>query len=556
MKIFLFVFSLILIINFSFLSVVFFIDIFIKKRINEYLDIFHKEKLLNIDKKISFIDKKMELDDPKFINLKQEAISFYEDFFVVNNIQFKNKIIIMIKNDLGVMTKIKSNLAIIDEMQMITEKHNLFLTHQYALIEQLNNYYFIYGNIFLNFKDMILFVKETFQINSIELPKKYEIALEELSMDLSKLENDFDFLTTSFFDEMEKTWTKFLILLKEINEYVRIQIDYKIIREFMESYSLFLINPLKENDLFLNLSSNLKRTIFHFFENLQERLELIGQEYEQNNDINFLDESLNNFKKDAEETMNFISNNIRLSNLFQKVNKLISFIPNEVKAKTTLICKELELKQISNQEEIDKLKNLSEEISNQYLKMMNFKKNNFDYLEEKLDLYIEFIDEFKVYNEISFLSTEKIKEFNNDKKMMSIRIEKTNDKLIDCTSKINFMPKVYKNKYEKIINKYTLFIEKLRIKNNDEFTKVDETDLDVLQNWNQTIDQIVQDVYSDLYVIKFIQNSLEILKKHRDDKNELSYFINVIEESFLGGELSSTLRLITKVLKLYDIYEK
>ena len=104
-RIILFVFLIALVTGFSFLFVVFFIDMFIKRKTNQYLEIFRTEKHLNIAKKITFIDKKMELDDKVFINLKQEGISFYEDFFLVNNLQFKNKIITMIKNDFGIMTK-------------------------------------------------------------------------------------------------------------------------------------------------------------------------------------------------------------------------------------------------------------------------------------------------------------------------------------------------------------------------------------------------------------------------------------------------------------------
>ncbi|BDV02572.1 MAG: hypothetical protein HPAVJP_4610 [Candidatus Hepatoplasma vulgare] len=470
-------------------------DDLIKNLNKKYFGIFgHK----NFKKIIKNLEKKQEEYKLKFLNILFELNEINLDY------EIKDNLLILIKNYYGEVKSIINNSEYYNE---------IILTDINVEISNIENEIEILEKIVISEKNIDIFEKK-----SKKLLKKIEelyvqiicyiravdflkVIIPQYDLEIKKIQNDLD----KNFNFIWESWKKDIDLIKKdivsINKIIvedvslkTLQKIYKKISNIIEQILSIILESkkIKSYDLFLNNNSD----------NFSLLIKGIEKEY---------DKSVSDINKYFFENKETKAKN--LNNIFSKIENLY--------------------------------KNFLEKKQNDYQNIFS-KEIYFDFL-TILDLTKEFFSELnKIILDIKLVIEQK----NNINKILY----QMNNSLLKSEIKMNYLPEkikfVKEQEFQKFQSKVSDFIEKYK----DNFFIIANEENTSLKYENTNIKLFYNEINSITYLYQYIENLIVILNKYRENK-KIDKLIDLVENNYIQGNLSESLRMANKIIELYKIYE-
>lgn len=452
----------------------------------------------NFKKIIKKLKKEQEEYKLKFLNILFELNEMNLEY------EIKDNLLILIKNYYGEVRAIINNSNYYNE---------IILTNINKEISNIENEIELLEKIVIKEKNIKIFEKDSKKL-LIKIEELYfqvicyiralnflKIIIPQYNLKIKEIQNysnnNFNFLIETWKDDIDFIKEDISSIKKELSEDFNLKVLQKIYKK---------IDLITEKIILIIFESKKIKNYFSFLNDYSNNLSILIKGIEKE-----YDKSINDINKYF-----FGNKEIKAKNLNSIFLKIESSYRNF-----------LEKKQ-------DEYKKYSpKEIYTDFLETLNLTKDFFSEL-NKIILDIKILIEQKNnINEILY-------QMNNS-------LLKTEIKMNHLPEKIKF---VKEQEFQKFQSKVSDFIERYK----DNFLIISNEENTSLKYENANIKSFYKEINSVTYLYQYIENLIVILNKYRENK-KIDKLIDLVENNYILGNLSESLRVANKIIELYNIYE-
>ncbi len=534
---------------FSYILFVFLFDIKVRLKIKKYINFIDYDDAFNFDNKINSINEKISSSNDIFSSFKDDAVSFFDDIYMPSKIIFKSKLNDLIKNNhFSFFNQINANKKI-DELENLLKKNNVYIEKQNYLIEKIYDYFNNSSEVFIHLKRAISKTKKRFNQSNVDIPSEIFVVLESSNNRIYKIEKKYSFLTSEFgisIDELKNKLDKNIDIAENfLNSYLNIELMKSLIPFLEENIDYTKTKMIGSYPTFSMQLSSIKDNIYYLKSDIQKNY--------------IVEANIENLIKTTYEKIESLlinySNEYRFKKLVDENLSQISYVPRELDIRNSTLVSELKNKQLLNyQDQVEKIHMISDNINKNYAAIMSFRNQTLLKYSDYAKLFKKFFESLEEYLQYTNQVANQINSFNQTKKNITETLSQISIELLDCEWKLKQLPDIYKQKYTKLIENYSQktneYIKNYKTKevlfHRDDYEKV--------LNFLYIINSLKANIYTDIYLIKYIEESILNLNRFKTLSEELTNYISEIESLYFSGDINTSLRLIVKVLDLYEIY--
>ncbi len=534
---------------FSYLLYVLLIDMKVRLKIKKYLNFIKYNESFNFDSKIQSINEKISSNNEIFTSFKNDAVSFFEDIYSPNQIIIKAKINELINlNSFAFFNYSKINTKLL-AIEKLFKKSVVYMEKQNHLINKVYDYFNFSSEVFMRLKQTTSKTKTQYLQSDVEIPSEILNTLESSNQQINKIEKKYSFLTFDFNQAIVELRLKLdetiIIAEQYLNSYLNIDLMKILIPSLEKAIEYTKENMIGSYPTLSMQFSGIKDNIYYLKSDIQKNY--------------IISNSVKNLIKTTYEKIHLLliqySNEYRFRELVENYLKKISYVPRELDIRNSTLIHELKNKQyLDYQEQIEQVQKISARINKDYSAIMSFKNQTLLKYSDYAKLFKKFFEGLEEYLQYTNSIANQINSLNQTKKDITETLSKISIELLDCEWKLKQLPEVYKQKYVKLIDNYSErtndYIKSYKTKE----VLFNQDDYDKVLNFLYIISSLKSNIYTDIYLVKYIEKSILSLNRFKITSDEMTSYILEIESLYFQGDIDTSLRLIVKILDLYEIY--
>ncbi len=511
----------------------------------KYFYIFSRSK---ISEKISFLEEHFQ-DEQILSFFKEDAINFYADFFYPANKILETKLVNLWKMKFKwkpwKWRQTQKDFEAIDEL---ISKNYIYLQKQNLIIEKVYDFSKRDINIFFELQELSPKIRSVFTNSGESVPNQIQWKLENINQIIIRFKAKYNFLSPAF----NKRYRKIISMYEEV---LNLSINY-----LNHAKSLKVLKAQYEKmEALMNANKNILIGIYpvltNYLNSLKDKLTFLKKNLEMV-ELKGLDLVIMESESEINHFYERYSNSLRAYHIVNEYLEKIHYIPLEVDIRNSALETELNNKQSLAP------KDFSKTLGEYKIKINDFFEE-FEHIQKmplmKYPDFLATLNEFMIiFNRYIIFTndiSDSINNVNKTKISINNKLSKINIDLLDCESKLKQLPSSFQQKYELLVNQMSIKANQYIKKYKDNVDNLTQNDYLITANFSDNILELKTEIYSQLFLVKFIEKAIILLNKYRLDYYDLGRYIKEIEKSFLNGDINHTLRMILKVLELYNIYE-
>ncbi len=527
---------------------VFSFEMWIFKRSEFYYKYFYIFSRSKVEEKITFLEEHFQ-NEQILSFFKEDAINFYSDFFYPSNKILETKLVNLWKMKYKWRPwnwkKTQKEFEVIDDL---ISKNYIYLQKQNLIIEKVYDFSKRDINIFFELQELSSKIKSIYTNFGEKIPNTIQWKLENINQIIVRFKSKYNFLSPAF----NKRYHKIILMYEEVLDLSINYLNYcKSLKNLKEQYNK-METLMSENKTIL---IGIYPILTNFMRSLKDKITFLKTNLE-TMELKGLDLVIIESETEINQFYERYSNCLRSYYIVEKYLEKINYIPLEIDIRNSALEFELGNKQSLAPKDFNQiLMNYKTKINDFFEEFDNIQKTPLMKYTDFLATVNDFMIIFKRYIIFTNDISNSINNANKTKISINNKLSKINIDLLDCESKLKQLPISFQKKYELLVNQMSIKANQYIKKYKDNVDNLTQNDYLITANFSDNILELKTEIYSQLFLVKFIEKAIILLNKYRFDYHDLGKYIKEIEKSFLNGDINHTLRMILKVLELYNIYE-